>query len=304
MPVLKDELVKDLETPEYQTLVRETLAKKDFVVYTKDEHAQYLDRFKTDVVEKELPSRLSKVYSDLDKDIKETFGIDRAENEKSYDYLKRAGAVKLGELKSSGDKIKELEEALKKGDPSGALQKKLEEEERKFKTILDEKNGEIKKLRGETERTRKEADVKLLYGDIKKTFVKTLPTLFHKIEAVTINEAIANSVLKEGKLYMANADGSIRKDSGYNEITVEEWLKQEFKDVIEKIKPPAGGGGGGKGGDPEPDPTKYTAETFPMKAEIKTRVGLMDYMDSLGLKRGTTLYNEIYKKHGASLAQQ
>lgn len=298
MPVSKEELIKDLETPEYQAVVKETLAKREFVVQDKTEHASYLDRFKTDVIEKEMPTRVKSVHDQYDKDIKELYGVDREPTEKTYDYLKRAAKTKLGELQSSSDKIKELEEAIRKGDSSGALQRRLEEEEARYKKTLGERDQTIESLKKQGEVTSKTADVKLLYGEIKKGFVKQLPPMFARAEAAALDEAIRNSVARDGKLYMSNSDGSIKKDASFNEVTVEAFLKQEFKDVIETQKKQGGGGSQGGGGDPPTDPTKYTPETFPMREELKTKAALMDYMLSLGIKQGTPVFQNIWKKYG------
>lgn len=302
MPVSKEELAKDLETPEYQQLVKETLAKKDYIVQDKTEHSQYLDRYKNDVIEKEMPARVKAIYDNIDKDVKETFGIEREPNEKTYDYMKRAGKATTTALTQSSEKIRQLEEAIAKGDTSAAMAKKLEEEEAKFKRLLKDRDTKIAELEQQTQITGRQADVKLLYGDLKKSFVKQLPPLFDKAEKSTLDEAIRYSTLKDGKLYMTNADGSIRKDASYNEISVEEYLRQEFKDVIEQKKS-AGGAGSppGPGGNGAPDPKAMTPENFQMKPDIKTKAALMDYMISLGLKRGEKNFTLIYQKYGLNL---
>jgi hypothetical protein len=297
MPVNKEELIKDLETPEYQTLIKDTLTKKEFVFQDKTEHAAYLDRVKKDVIEKELPAKVSEIYGAIDKDIKETYGVDRETNEKTYDYLKRVGKMKLSDLEKSSLKIKELEKAIADGDQSGALKKKLEDEEARFKLEIRKRDEKIGELEKKTQVTSKTADVKLLYGDLKKSFVKQLPPMFGRAETAALDEAINNSTIKDGKLYMTNSDGSIRKDSSYNEITVEDFLKVEFKDVIETKNPKGGAGsGGGNGGGGGVDPKEMKPDNFPMKAELKTRGDLMEYMETLGLKRGSKQYDDIYKK--------
>lgn len=303
MPVNKDELVKDLETPEYLGLIKDTLTKKNFVIQDQTENQAFLDRYKKDVIEKEIPGKIKEVYDYLDKELKETSGIDRESNEKTSDYLKRVVKTKSEAINQSAGKIKELEAAIAAGDTSAAMKKRLEDEEQRFKVLLSKKDKELEDLRGETVRTRKAADIKLIYSEIKKGFIKTLPPLFATAESATLDEVIRSSVEKDGKLYMANADGSIRKDSGYNEITVEDYLKGAFKEVIETRRP-AGGGGSGGDTDPGTDPTKLTEENFPMRADIKTKGALMDYMISLGLKQGTPQFNKIYAKFGLPMTQR
>lgn len=302
MPVPKEELVKDLDTPEYQAIVKETLAKKEFAIRDKTEESTFLDNYKKDVIEKELPTRIKAVHDQYDKDTKELFGMDRDANEKSYDYLKRAGKTKLGELNASADKIKELEAAIAKGDTSAAMKKKLEEEEANWKTKVKQYEQRIKDLETETQVTSKAADVKLLYGEIKKTFVKTLPPMFSKAESATLSEAISNSIAKDGKLYMANPDGTVRRTKTYEEITVEDFLKAEFKDVIEEKRKTGGAGSPPGGGNDPIDPTKITPDTFEKPDNVKTKVELTEYMIGLGIKQGTPLFNHIWRKYGVPMA--
>jgi flagellar hook-basal body complex protein FliE len=302
MPVSKEELLKDLDTPEYQTLIKEALTKKEFVIQDKTEHQSYLDRYKNDVLEKELPNRIKTIYDNIDKDVKETFGVDRDPNEKTYEYLKRAGKTKLSALEQSQQKIRELEEAISKGDGTAAMKRKLEEEQANFQRELKKREDKIRELEQNHSIVQKTADVKLLYGELKKGFIKQLPPLFARAEAAALDEAIRNSVAQDGKLYMANADGSIRKDSSYNEISVEDFLKAEFKDVIETQRKAGGAGSEGGKGDPK-DPKDITDENFPMKSDIKNKRELTDYMLSLGIKQGTEQFRKIWVKYGLPMQE-
>jgi hypothetical protein len=304
MPVPKEELLKDLDTPEYQTIVKEALSKKNFVVQTKEENTSFLDRYKADVIEKEIPTRIKAVHDQYDNDIKSLYGVERDSNEKSYDYLKRAAAQSNAALKTSQDKIAELEEAIKNGKGTETIRQKLEQEELKYQKELKAHKARIAELEKSQQITTRQADVKLLYGEIKKTFIKQLPSMFAKAEAATLNEVINNSTVKDGVLYMTNADGSIMKDNDFNEITVENYLKKEFKDVIEKKREQGGAGSGngtGADGGGGIDPDKYTVDNFPMKDSVKTRGELMDYMISLGIKRQSVAWNTIYKKFTAKM---
>jgi len=182
------------------------------------------------------------------------------------------------------------------------MKKRLEDEEQRFKKLLSDKDKELDQVKGEAVKYRKAADIKLIYGEIKKGFIKALPPMFATAEAATLDEVVRNSVEKDGRLYMANPDGSVKKDSSYNEISVEDYLKAAFKEVIETKKTQGGGGSGGAGGDPGTDPSKLTDENFPMRADIKTKAALMDYMISLGLKQGTEQFTKIYAKFGRQMA--
>jgi hypothetical protein len=302
MPVDKTELAKDLETPEYQGIVKEALEKKEFVIRTKADETAYLDRFKTDVIEKEIPTRVKGIHDQYDKDIKELYGVERAQDEKTYDYLKRVAKGSLTKLGEFEGKVKTLEEQIKKGDPTGALAKQLEEAENKYKAELSKYETKVKELETSQTRTEKRAAVSTIYAGIKIGFKKELPALFSRTEKAILEEVEASSVLKDGRLFMANPDGTIRKDAQFKEISVEDFLRTELKEVIDSGRNQGGSGSGGGGTPPAGvDPSTITADNFEMIADIKTKDDLMSYMLKLGLKRGEKVFNDIWNKHSKNL---
>jgi hypothetical protein len=306
MPVNKEELAKDLETPEYQTIVKETLAKKDFIIRTKDEETGFLDRYKTDVIEKEIPKKVADIHNQYDKDVKELFGLDRNQNEKSYDYMKRAASAKLSELQTYADKVKGLEEQIKKGDPTGAIAKKLEEAEAQYKNQLEAKDKELGDLRNKMSTTEKRSAVDTVYAGIKSAFKKDLPALFARTEKAILDEIYGRAGWSDvgGKqvLVLMNPDGTVAKDGSFNPITVESYLRGELKEVIEEKKAQ---GGAGSSGAPDPNAGKksdeITKDNFIKPETVKTRDDLMTYMLSVGLKRGQNNFNEIWSTFSKDL---
>lgn len=288
MPVNKEELAKDLETPEYQTIVKETLGKKNFVIRTQQEETELLDRHKKDVIEKEIPTKIKEVHDRYDKDIEEVYGAKRNQDEKSYEFLKRVA-------KANVDEVTRLKEEIKKGDPSGTLQKQLQEAEDRAKKAIEERDGKIKSLEQEITTTRKSSSVTQAYAGIKSRFKKDLPPLFDVTEKAILNEVTGNSVLKDGVLYMANADGSIRKDTSFKEITVDAYLETQFKDLLEPAKP-KGGTGSKNHDDPNAgkDVKSITKDNFVVPTEVTSKTQLMDYMLEKGLVRGTKQFTEIW----------
>jgi len=302
MAIDKAELAQALEnTPEIQQLARETLAKKDFVVRTKEEETQFQSRFKTDVIEKELPNKIKEIYDNLDKDIKGLYGVDRNQDEKTYDYLKRAASARNSEYENAKKEVNTLKEQIAKGDHSGALKKQLEEAEEKARIALAEKDKTIQSLQGEKSVTERKALLSEVYAGIKTKFKKELPALFDRTEKAILSDALATAVVKDGKLYKGDGNGGIAKDSSFKEITIEEHLTEEFKAVIDDKKPKPGAGSGGAGGDGKIDPSTITKDNFVMP-DVKTREQLMTYMMEQGIPRGTKQFNEIYAKFGQPLA--
>lgn len=297
MPVDKTELANDLATnPEYQTLATGELAKKDFVIRTKTDDVAYQERFRKDVIEKEIPGKIKEVHDQYDKDTKELFGIDRKQDEKSYDYMRRAAAEKLGGYDALKTEVNTLKEQIKKGDPTGALQKQLEETELRAKTAIEAKEKELTEYKSKYETTSKQTLLMTDYADVKKNFVKTLPALFDITERAVLDRAMANSVVKDGKLYAANADGSIKKDNAFNEVLLKDELAVQFKDVTDAQKVQSGSGSKKADGGPPVDPKTVTVETFVMPDLVKSKDDLLMYMRSSGLLQGTKLFTDIWDK--------
>jgi hypothetical protein len=306
MPVDKVELAKDLATSEYQEIVKAELTKQKFAVLTDAERTSLLENHKKEVIEKEIPVEIEKVHTQYDKDLASIFGptYKRAANEKTYDALKRVGTEVITGLNK---KITDLEKVItEKGDPTGALTKKLQETEEQARLAIETRDKEILALKGQGESATKQVKFTEIYSELKKSFVKQLPQMFTRTEQSINSELISKSILKDGVLYLGDGSGNIKKDANFKEIKIEDVLKDEYKDVID-IKRKVGGSGSGSGGgndDNKADPTLITKDNFEMPAAIKTQTELMSHMLELGLVRGTKQFNEIYSKFSAKLPLQ
>lgn len=299
MPVNKEELAKDLATPEYQEIVKTELTKQKFTVLDEAGKTTLLENHKKDVLEKDMKVEVEKIHSQYDKDLAEVFpGYKRESNEKTYDALKRVGKSTLEGLNK---KIVDLEEQIKKGDPTGLLTKKLQETEEQAKKTIGDLNTKIKELETQGAAATKQAKFTEVFAGVKSRFIKALPPMFAQTEKAINSGIIANAVLKDGVLYVGDGSGGIKKDASFKEITVEEQLLAEYKDVIDsrKVQPGAGSGAGAGKTNPEggADPTKINKDNFDMPATVKNTDDLMIHLIELGVPRGTKQFNEIWAKH-------
>lgn len=86
--------------------------------------------------------RIGEIYGDIDKDIKETFGVDKDSGEKTYNYLKRAGSTvkqTLEDVRKEAARVKslerekaELETKMRDGKGTEAIAQKLKDTEDKL----------------------------------------------------------------------------------------------------------------------------------------------------------------------------
>lgn len=300
MPVNEQELVKDLDDPKYLKIVTDTLAAKKIEVLDEKAKTTLLDNFKKDVVEKEIPAHIERVHTQYDADLKTVFGDDykREANEKTYDALKRVGKAKLDGFAT---KIADLEAQIKKGDPTGALTKKLQETEDQAKTTIEGLKTKITELEGGAASANKLARFNEVYGTIKAKFQKTLPPMFTQTEKAINSGIIANAVIKDNVLYVGDGSGGIKKDASFKEITVESFLEGEYKDVID-IRKKQGGTGSEGGGKKDPtdnsiDPKTITKDNFEMPGNIKDPEELMTHLMEIGVPRGTKQLTEIWNKY-------
>lgn len=299
MPIDKAELATELDkNPEIQTAAVEALQKKGYSIYDKAKHDEFISNIRKDVLEKDFKTEAAKIHDQYDKDIESLYGVKREQNEKTYDYNKRAATAKIKEF---NDKILVLETSVKeKGDPTGVLTKKIETLEQQAKIEIEKRETRIKELEGSTEKANKSSAMANVYAEVSKSFLKQLPPMFERTAKIVRDELMQTAIVKDGIMYVGDGTGAIKKNpSTFKEITMEEQLKEEFKDVIDAQRKQGGTGSGngqGKGGDSTIDPLTVTKENFVVPADVKTQNDLMDAMLKMGLVRGTPAFNDIWSK--------
>jgi len=305
MPIDKAELATELDkNPEIVTVAVEALNKKGYSVYDKAKHDEFVSNLRKDTIEKELPKEIDKkiaeVHNRYDQDIESTLGIKKDANEKSYDYLKRAATAKLTDLNT---KIEGYEKTIReKGDPSGILQKKIEAAEEKARLAIEERDKKIADLSKENSTALKSITLNSAFAEFSKTFVKTLPPMFERTKKIILDELLASSVLKDGKLYAGDGTGGIKKDSTFKEIPIEDLFKTEFKDVIDVKREKSGAGSGQGGGNPQGDvdPAQFTVDNFNMP-DVKTQQEVTEALLKAGVPKGSKAFKEIFQKYALGI---
>lgn len=302
MPLTEEEIqaIASAENPAEHELVKPLIDSAKLKIRTEEAENSFLDRFKNDVIEKNIPERIKEVHNQYDKDVFALTGIERKQDEKSYDYTRRAFKEKEASFVS---KITALEEKAKKGgDPEGIYKSQIEELTKQNETLqnnLQSKSDEIAQMQGKFVAGQKRNKLMSEYTEIKKSFKKDLPDYFKVFENETIEAVLKNTKEEDGKLIPLNDDGTVMKDADLNVIDIKDVLKMKFKDAIDKDR--ATGGTGGIGSGKNIDPDTITIEDFARPAEVDTQEKLMTYMLKLGLQRGSEKFNKIWSKHSEKL---
>lgn len=239
------------------------------------------------------------IYDNLDKDIAETSGVARDNNEKTFAYAKRV----IGNLKGA----------------TGPLQQEID---RLTKTIADG-NGDatmkaqLEKLQTEQQdwqKKEKDYDTKLFQADVRSDvrlglaglkFNEALPKSLVKLAVDNAERTIVGmaTVQKAGDqstlVYME--DGKVKLGKDNQPATAADLLKEQLKEVLDEG--PGGAGGGGQGNPPAPkldgQGNPIVPDTLP--ADVKTQGQYLDYLVKLGFKRNTTEFDKAYGKHADKL---
>ena len=238
-----------------------------------------------------IGDKLKELHNQYDQDVFNVTGIQRNQDEKSYDYNKRVHETNLARIKQLEASNKELDSRLKSGDVDSVWKSKYETIESEAKQRLLEKDNEIQKLKGTTERFTKSQEINKIYTPIKSTFKKDLPGYFKTTEEHILNDVISKAKQKNGEWIMTKDGENELLDTNLNEIKIEDFLKKQFKDAIEE-KRTQNGIGTGHGSTKSDGGTSNVV----VPGEIKTISKLIDYLLEIGLERGSKEWHEAYKK--------
>lgn len=286
--------------PDAHVKVAETLTGSGYFVLDKKGQENILNQAREKGASAELPGFLNEfakpvvrsVHAGYEKDFNE-LGISKNQDEKHYEALKRVWSER-------NQKLSSLEDQIKNGKGDEALKAKISEIENNAKTRIDELTKQNQSLQGELGSTQRKNTVNQIYQGLKSSFKdeSQLGTFFKTHESSVIDKATQNSK-KEGETwYMTDSEGNVLKDQNYNGITVESFLKDQFKDAIKDQRQAQGGAGSGRSGlAPGIDPATITAENYKLGTggvEVKDNATLMDDLTALGLKRGTKQFTAIY----------
>lgn len=293
MPITAAEVAEAIKSnPEIQKTAIETLSSSKYAI--RDEATE--TAYQASLRKEGADQATSTIHGQYDKDLAELFGEDykRNQGEHTYEAMKRIGKAKIQAYTS---KVAELEQAIAKGDHSGALKKQLEDLQTSFQKKVEDLTNENNTLKTGVENGSKQSALNAAYGEITKDFVKNLPPMFDFTKKALLDQVLSTVVIKDGVAYKGENGVPAIDTTTFKPVTLVDHLKTIFKDVIDTKKPAGGAGSGGAGGNPPIDPNTITEVNFVRGENVKTPQDLLGQMLEMGIIKGSPVYNKIYAKH-------
>lgn len=276
----------------------------DFQVFTHDEHESFLNNLKdTEVFKQQIDGRVSEIHQRYDDDLFALTGKRKAQDQKTYDFMKV-------EVKAMKDNAEEL--ALKNAELKKAVEDKSDSK------ALDLLRGELDSMKKKHQSFKEEAEIK--YSDLQKSgvqmrilseFDRSMTGLKFK-DAAIIPEDVRNAMTNnaktelaktasfvEGKLVFLDAEGKIRRDENLNVLTAKDILSEKLKSIIDA-------GRTQKGVDvidPEvkTDKDGKLIVNLSIPDTVKTNADLSKHLMGLGMKQSSDEYRAAYAKYSEKL---
>ncbi len=274
-----------------------------------DEAVQTLVELSLNEENNVIGERIGRVYGDLDKDIRETFGVEKKQGEKTYDYLKRVGqeknqsltslqekAAKLDDLQKEKDN---LEQQIKDGKGDESLKQKLRDAEQKAENLQKKYQTEKQDWEKKTqELTGKVSQIQLGHQFEKAASKLQFRPEFEGEATEGLVEFARHKLMEkykpdwkegdDGKTQMVfrKSDGELllNPENGLRPMTVKDLLEKELKPYLGEKK---------DGGGTKPPKDKKTVD-LPDISSARTQVEADEIIMKTLLQRGLTRGSEEF----------
>ena len=286
-----------------EALKKVTEGDGDFQVFTHEEHESFLNNLKdTEVFKQQIDGRVSEMHQQYDNDFFAVTGKRKAQDEKTYDFIKREVKAILDNANELAEKNAELDKAVK--DKSGTQ-------------AIELLRGELESMKKKHQLFKEEADNK--YTDLEQSGVKM--KILHEFDnamlglkfkdaaiiPVDVRDAMINNAktelaksasFVEGKLVFLDAEGKILRDENLNVLTPKDILSEKLKSIIDagrkqngvEIKEPEVKEEDGK-----------VIVNISIPDTVRTNADLSQHLMGLGLKRDSKEYRAAYAKYSEKL---
>ena len=276
----------------------------DFQVFTHEEHESFLNNLKdTEGFKQQIDGRVSEMHQQYDDDFFAVTGKRKAQNEKTYDFIKREVKAIQDSAEELADKNAELQKAV--DDKSGTevvellrseldtLKKKhqtyKEEAENKYSTL--EQSGVQMKILHEFDdamRGLKFKDAAIIPEDVRNAMINNAKT-----------ELAKSADYVDGKLVFRDSEGKIMYNDLAQLLSPKEVLTEKLKSIINEGRNQTGV----DIKEPEIDKDKdgKVIVNISIPDAVKTNADLTQHLMQSGLKRDSEEYRAAYAKYSEKL---
>ncbi len=280
----------------------------EFEVFEEKEHETFLENHN----EKVIAPKVRDIYNQLDKDVKDLSGVDRNQDEKSYDYHKRVlgdYVSKVSGIAGLETTITELNKQIEAGSGDEQLKTDLQTAKKELENVQDlyrtEKEGwgkEKSDLEGShlrssfaNEMDRSLLGIKFKEGigeDIVKTVVDSIK-----------NELLETAERIDGKLVFNDKEGNIlRNKETAKPLTAEEIFRSRLKNIIDDgikiegtgVKPPTIT-------ETDVDGKKVKTVNYSPPGTVRTKDDLSKDLGEKGFVQGSEEHSIAYAKWSPDL---
>jgi hypothetical protein len=276
------------------------LGEQGYVVRSTDEDSTY----HKNLTEKEVNSRMAKVYNDFHGSIKELTGIDPDNNEKAGDFLKRAITTLNDSYSTKEQELqKKLEQKLSSDEATAEIRKQFETFKSTSKAELDKRDEEVNKLRQGIFQSRVDgildSAIDQIKGSLKSdlndwVIQSTLQNLKNQFKAGTIAKEVDGNII-----FNDSNDQPLLDPKNANPRSAFDLMMEQIpEDLIDKGRQQggAGSGEGSQGG--KGDQGGAGEFDLSLPAEVKTRTDLVNYLkqtlEAKGIKHTDKEFTKYY----------
>ena len=275
-----------------------SLGDADEVVFrTKAEDEQFMNNYKVQVIEKEIPSRIAEVHQQYDEDLFALTGKRKQSTQKTYNFLKEV----VGEFKTKAERAAELEvqittlqEQIKSGAHDAGLKKELEDVKKEYKNLQTKHTTEIAEKETAFKKFRIGADID---RELSKFKLIDMDESVRNVYLEKIKSDLVNNAEFDGeKLVFKGEDGTILKNiQTMNPKTINELLAERLIPIIDPGRRLPGAGG-------ERLNAAAGASQYIPSAGLKVDDLSEDILKQTGWKRGSKEFDAAFKEWFPKLA--
>lgn len=250
-----------------------------FVFRSRSEDEEVLNRFK----DTKIQEYSKNIFETFEGTIKELVGIEKQNNEKAIDYLKRAFSEKITSFKS----IEEENKKLKDESQTAQLYKqKIEEMQQTYSSQIESIKNEKEKLEKGIFRSKLEAQTSSIFGELRAQYNPDTPKEVIALVEQSIIDKVLGMDIRDNFIIFEN--GLPKTDESFRQVDLKKYISDSIKPLI-GAKKAAGSGAGGE------NKGSFDSAKGVINFEgIKTKSDLLTLIQKAGIRQFTDDFDKAW----------